>query len=109
MTIYCERNGKFKGKEIINGAFLDERSRIDMSLYENGEFIIFSNWMFGEERFQGNYKIEGDTVTFENYPVIDNNFIAKKIIIDREESRIYFFRNKEGIYDTTFFYFQIDY
>jgi hypothetical protein len=108
LLTYGVRNGAFYGEKIIDSAFLDDRSRIDLTLYENGKYIIFSNWLFGEERFQGTYKIKGDTIYFDNYP-LKNNFIAKKIVINKKEKKIYFKKNKNGKYDRSFYYFQIDY
>ena len=108
LLTYGVRNGAFYGEKIIDSAFLDDRSRIDLTLYENGKYTIFSNWLFGEERFQGTYKIKGDTIYFDNYP-LKNNFIAKKIVINKKEKKIYFKKNKNGKYDRSFYYFQIDY
>ncbi len=105
---YGARNGAFYGKRIINSAFLDDRSRIDLTLYENGKYIIFSNWLFGEERYEGKYTIEGDTILFDKYP-LKNDVIAKKVVINKSEKRIYFSKDKDGKYDRNFYYFQIDY
>ncbi|MBD1396198.1 hypothetical protein H9Q13_03390 [Pontibacter sp. JH31] len=104
---FGNRNGMFEGGKILDAAFLDDRSRIDIALYENGKYIIFSNWMFGEERFEGKYKLEGDTIKFLTTPVIDNDFIAQEAIIDRKEKKIYFRKNIDGNYIKDFYYFQI--
>lgn len=108
-VIYSERNGMFWGKKIINAAFLDDRSRMDLTLYENGKFIIFSNWLFGEERFEGSYKISGDTIIFSKIPVTNNDFVSKEIIINHAENKIYFRKGKDGNYDKSFYFFQIDF
>ncbi len=107
--LYGYRNGLFFGKKIIDSSFLDDRSRMDLKLYENGKYIIFSNWLFGENRFEGNYKLNGDTIVFNKTPVTDNDFISKKIIINRKENRIYFRKKKDGNYDKSFYYFQINF
>ncbi|NEU08627.1 hypothetical protein GZH53_09920 [Flavihumibacter sp. R14] len=106
-TTYGERNGMLWGKEIIDSAFIDDRSRMDLTLYENGKFLIYSNWLFGEDRFEGTYKLNGDTIIFDKFPVTDNDFIGQKIIIDRTERKIYFRKGKDGNYDKSFYYFQI--
>lgn len=36
VSIYGNRNGMFWGEKVIDAAFLDDRSRIDLKLYENG-------------------------------------------------------------------------
>ena len=93
----------------MEAAFLDDRSRIDLALYKSGDYIIFSNWMFGEERFQGTYQIVNDTIIFNDHPVVDNDFVARKILIDKEKKRIYFTKDKNGNYKKDFYYFQIDF
>lgn len=106
---YGDRNGLFWGKKIIEAAFIDDRSRVDLSLYKNGKFTIFSNWFFGEQRFEGTYKMNGDTIIFNKCQVVDNGLVSKEIIIDKQKNRIYFNKDKEGKYDTRFYYFQIDF
>ena len=102
---YGYKNGFFWGKKIIEAAFLDDRSRMDLTLFENGRYLIKSNWLFGEETFTGKYQMKGDTIEFEKYPVIENDAVAKRII--RKNNKIYFNLNNSGNYDTTFYYFQI--
>jgi hypothetical protein len=105
---YEIRNGAFAGPKYLDAAFLDDRSRMDLTLYENGKFVIYSNWLFGEDRYDGIYHLKGDTIVFDKYPVLDNDFISKEILINRTENKIYFRKNKDGIYDESFYYFQID-
>ncbi|MEI7508035.1 MAG: hypothetical protein WCJ62_01055 [Flavobacterium sp.] len=106
--IYNYRNGAFFGTKYLTGTFLDERSRMDIILYKNGKYIIFSNWLFGEDRFEGNYKVDNDTILFEKYPIIDNDFISQKIVINKVEKKIYFRKNKNGNYNKDFYYFKIE-
>jgi len=80
---------------------------MDLTLFENGRYLIKSNWLFGEETFTGKYQMKGDTIEFEKYPVIENDAVAKRII--RKNNKIYFNLNNQGKYDTTFYYFQIDF
>ena len=104
---YCYNNGVFWGKKIIEAAFLDDRSRMDLTLFENGHFLINSNWLFGNESFHGTYHLHSDTIVFNHYPVVDNDFVSKKIV--RKNSKIYFRQDNLGAYDTSFYYFQIDF
>jgi len=106
--LYKYRNGAFFGTKYLAGSFLDERSRIDIFLYKNGKYIIFSNWLFGEVRFEGNYKVKNDTISFEKFPVIENDFISQKVIINKAEKKIYFRKNKDGNYNKDFYYFKIE-
>ena len=101
------RNGGFWGNKIIEGVFIDDRSRMDLTCFENGHYIIYSNWLFGAETFTGKYSLHGDTIEFNTYPVVDNDFVSKKIIW--KGNKIYFTQDKSGNYDTTFYYFQIDF
>jgi hypothetical protein len=107
-AIYSHRNGLFWGKR-LDAAFIDDRSRMDLILFNNDRYIIYSNWLFGEERFEGKYKIKGDTLIFQTSPVIDNDFINEKAIINYKEKKIYFHKDKDGNYDRDFYYFQIDF
>ena len=101
---YCYRNGMFWGKKMVEAAFLDDRSRMDLTLFENGHYIISSGTPFSEETYIGKYQLNGDTIEFNKYPVVDNDFVARKII--RKKNKIYFNLLKSGEYDTTFYYFQ---
>jgi len=109
VLLFGYRSGWFWGNRILNAAFIDDRSRMDLELYQNGKFIIASNWLFGEERFEGTFKISRDTIIFDKYPVVDNDFTAKEIIINRPAKKIYFRKDADGKYDTSFYYFQIDF
>lgn len=104
---FGSRNGLFDGEKVLDGAFLDDRSRMDLTLYSNGKYTIYSNWLFGGERFEGRYELKGDTIIFKNYPVVDTDFVAQKIIIDKEGGRIYFRKLSDGAYDKDFYFFQI--
>ncbi|WP_143961210.1 hypothetical protein [Litoribacter populi] len=108
LGIYGFRNGLFWNKS-LEAAFIDERSRMDLMLFENGNYIIFANWFLGEERFEGKYEIRGDTLVFKKSPVTDNDFINTESIIDYNAGKIYFKKGKDGEYDTTYYYFQINF
>ncbi|WP_143961319.1 hypothetical protein [Litoribacter populi] len=106
LGIYGVRIGLFWNKT-LEAVFIDERSRMDLMLFENGTYIIFANWLLGEERFGGRYEIRGDTLHFKKSPVTDNNFINTESIIDYKAGKIYFRKGKDGEYDTTYYYFKI--
>ncbi|MBS9525661.1 hypothetical protein KI659_16705 [Litoribacter alkaliphilus] len=108
LGVYDFRNGLFWNKT-LEAAFIDERSRINLMLFENGNYIIFANWFFGEERFEGKYEIKEDTLVFKKSPVTDNDFISTESIIDYNAGKIYFKKGKDEKYDTTCYYFQIDF
>lgn len=105
---YATRNGALSGEKYLEAAFLDDRSRMDLTLYKNGEFVIYSNWLFGEERYTGSYHLKGDTIVFDKYPMPENDFISKEIVINRTEKKIYFREVGNGNYEMSFYYFQID-
>jgi hypothetical protein len=107
--ILLERNSIefFLGDKALEASFLDDRSRIDLTLYKNGKYIMHSSWLFGSENFTGKYNMHGDTIEFDKKPLTNNDFIAKTII--RHGDKIYFFQNKKGLYDTEFYYFKIDF
>jgi hypothetical protein len=104
---YATRNGILAGPKYLEAVFLDDRSRIDLALYENGKYIIYSNWLFGESRYDGTHHLKADTIVFDKYPLVDNDFISKEILINRNEKKVYFRKEKNGIYDMSFYYFQI--
>lgn len=107
-VIYGYRNGFFWGEKIVTAVFIDDRNRVELELFKNGKFLIYSNWFFGEERFEGIYKLHGDTVVFSNDPMGGNNFISQKILMNTYEKKIYFQRKNDGSYDKSFYYFQMN-
>ncbi|WP_196889819.1 hypothetical protein [Aureivirga sp. CE67] len=98
-------NGGFWGKTLISAEFIDDRSSIRLKLFENGKYILVSDRFFGDERFVGNYKMNSDTIFFENSPLIDNDFVSKEIIIKDDLS--YFYLLPSGEYDKDYYYFKI--
>lgn len=106
ITEYFRRKD-FSGEKKLEAAFIDDRSRMDLTLFKNGKYLIKSNWLFGMEEFKGDYILNKDTIEFKKYPLVENDLLAKKIIMKKD--KIFFRRNKNGEYDTTFYYFQIDF
>ncbi|GGK80548.1 hypothetical protein ACD591_09970 [Rufibacter glacialis] len=106
---FAYRNGLLWGTPVLDAAFIDDRSRMDLELYKNGKYLLLSGWMFGEERFSGTYTMEGDRVIFGEYPIAGSDFIPRELLVDKKEKRIYFSKKVDGIYDSSYYYFQIDF
>lgn len=104
--IYSYREGYLTEKIFIKAKFIDDRSRIDIKFYKSGKYVIYSNWLFGEERFEGTYKLKKDTIEFNNYPLMENDLIAQKVILIKD--KIYFKKDNKNEYDKSFYYFQIE-
>lgn len=103
---YLYREGAFYGHKQLEATFLDEGGRLDLALYSDGHYILETGWILGSEKFSGTYRTSGDSITFNNYPIADNNFVAQTI--ERRGNKIYFSRNESGVFkDTSFYYFQI--
>ncbi len=103
--VYMSFNGGFWGEKIISATFLDDRSSMRLKLYKNGKYVLVSDWMFGDKRYIGNYRIETDTIYFDNYPLGDNDFVSKKLVLVNDS--IYFRLLPDGQYDKHFYYFKI--
>jgi predicted acylesterase/phospholipase RssA len=96
------RNGFFYGRKLIDATFLDDLSREDLALFQDGHYILKSGWILGEETFTGTYKRNDSILIFDNYPKGSNDFISKSMII--KGNRIYFRDNNT---DTSFYHFKI--
>lgn len=106
ILIYAKRNGVFSGPEYLQATFIGERERMDLTLYKNGNYTIFHNWLFGEVRLEGTYYQRGDTITFYNWFVED--IISKKqVVIDNSKNKIFFDQDSTGKYDESYYYFEI--
>jgi hypothetical protein len=106
-ALILHQQGFFYGKKLLDATFLDERSRMDLALYSDGHYIIDSGWMFGSDRYSGTYRQDKESITFDEYPVVDNDFVAKTI--SKRGNKIYFFRDEQGqLKDTSFYYFRIN-
>ena len=97
------RHGAFYGSKVIDATFLDDRSREDLALFEDGHYILKSGWMLGEELFTGTYERNDSIITLNKYPGPDNNFITKSMTI--KGSRIYF---QDNTTDSSFYHFKIN-
>ncbi len=105
-VIYFSSNGGFWVVKLIDATFLDDRSRLHLRLYENGNYILISDYMFGTERYTGIYIMNNDTIVLNDNPLVKNKFMSKKII--KANDKIYFLLKPNGKYDKDFYYFEID-
>lgn len=100
---YAWRSGAFYGRKVLTAVFLDDLSRLDLALYQDGHYLLESGWMFGSERFAGRYTLRGDSVVFDA-PVLAPELVD--LVLVRRGRRLYFHR--QGAFtDTSFYYFRI--
>ena len=101
----------FKSRILLNATLVDDLNCINLILRENGQFEMTSEGMFGyTDRISGKYKTHKDTIIFLKRPY-SNDFISNKVIIDRQDSAIYFKKDSMGKFsrEKTFVnYFRID-
>lgn len=105
LLIHCYRNGLFWGSPILEAAFIDELSRMDLELYKNKRYLLVDSWMFGSEQYLGNYQINGDTISLSKFPLTRDSIGIKKLF--RNSNSLYFEQDSTGQYDTTFYKFRI--
>jgi len=101
----------FKSRILLDATMVDDLSSINLVLRENGKFETTTNGMFGfTDKISGKYLKQNDTVIFLKKPY-SNDFIPDKVLIDKQDSAIYFKRNSKGEFsrEKTFVnYFRID-
>lgn len=103
----CYQNGLFFGKKTLEASFVDEYRNMDLVLYNNSRYIIFSKkWTIAAETFSGSCSIHGDTIVFDKEPIPGKHLISKNVI--REGNRIYFNQSNAGEYNKTFYFFLIE-
>lgn len=98
LIFYLFHEWDFLGTKVLKAEFIDDLSRVDLTLWENGKFRAESGYMFGGDRYEGNYRIEGNQIKFNKNPV-ENDFIPMTLSISGD--KIYF---RE---DSSFYYFKI--
>lgn len=101
----------FKSRILLDATMVDDLSSINLVLRENGKFETTTNGLFGfTDKISGEYLIHNDTIIFLKRPY-SNNFIPDKVLIDKEDSAIYFKMNSKGEFsrEKTFVnYFRIE-
>ena len=85
-----------KSRILLDATLVDDLSSINLVLRENGQFETTTNGMFGfTEKISGKYKKNNDTIIFLDKPY-SNDYIPDKVVVDRQDSAIYFKRNFNG-------------
>jgi hypothetical protein len=97
--LYFYEEGYFWGQQVLKAEFIDERSRIDLILWENGKFKALDGWLFGIDAHKGNYNFINGTIKFDRFP-IERDFIPKELKLT--DDKIYFSSR-----DSSFYFFQI--
>ena len=49
-----------------------------------------------EETYKGNYYFTGDTIIFTKLPYDNDNFIPKKLLLNKKENALFTERDKDG-------------
>ena len=100
-----------KSRILLNATLVDDLNSINLILRENGKFEMTSYGMFGyTDRISGKFLKHNDTIIFLNRPY-SNDFISNKVLIDKQDSAVYFKKNSKGdfIHEKNFLdYFRID-
>jgi hypothetical protein len=101
----------FKSRILLDATMVDDLNSINLVLRENGKFETTTNGMFGfTDKISGKYLKHNDTIIFLKRPY-SNDFIPGKVLIDKQDSAIYFKRDSKGGFsrEKTFVnYFRID-
>lgn len=105
-VIMFYRTGFFWGTPIVTGAFIDDRSRMDIQFYKNGKYILTEGWMLGSEQYEGTYHTYGDTIEVSFFPFAQNGEKMPKLF--RRNNKIFFPQNGLGEYDTSYDFFEIE-
>lgn len=86
----------FKSRILLDATIEDDLSNINLVLRENGQFTTKTTGMFGyTERISGKYLKHNDTIIFLKNPY-SNDFIPKVVLIDKQDSAIYFKKDSNG-------------
>lgn len=97
ILLFILYNSEFlKSKKVLDASLIDDLSRIDLALRENGKFETTISGMFGySEKIRGKYLIKKDSIIFLDKPY-SNDFIPDTVIIDRNKSAIFFKKKRNG-------------
>jgi len=91
----------FKSKKELDSSLIDDLSRIDLILRENGRFETNSSSLFGTTvSIRGKYLIKNDTIIFLDKPYT-NDFIPDTVVIDRDKNAIFFNKKENGEFSRT--------
>jgi hypothetical protein len=94
--------GRFYGREVLTATFRDDMSGLDLQLFEDGHYIMISGYVFGADTYRGRYTRTDSTITFDHFPVVENDFVAQTVLL--KGNRIYF---RPQATDTSYYHFTI--
>lgn len=90
----------FKSKKVLSGTLKDDLFHYTLTLRENGTCENQVNGFMGfQEKFNGTYKMKGDTIIFTVVPY-DNDFIPDTILLDRKQKALFLTKDKNGKFST---------
>lgn len=101
----------FKSDKVFEAILIDDLSDIELILRKNKSFETITNTIFGSNLIKGKYETRGDTILFIDKPY-NNDFIPLKILIDKEQQRVWIKKLENGEFDRTEYfagYFEIRY
>jgi len=74
----------------------DDRSYLELRLRKDNTFEMISNYMFGEDIYEGEYKLSGNKIIFLHKPY-DNDFIPDTVYIIQDKIILRFYENGEPV------------
>lgn len=91
----------FKSEILLSAVLVDDLSTITIELRADNTFNTTIHGMFWfRDQISGEYHLSQDTVIFHQ-PPYSNDFLPKKILIDRLDSALYFELHSNGEYNRT--------
>jgi len=86
----------FKSPRILTATLKDDLFHYTLIFRKDGTVENEVNGIFGfQETYSGKYSILGDTIIFSKVPY-DNDFIPKRLLIDREQSALFMYKDESG-------------
>ncbi|TKG97322.1 hypothetical protein EYV94_02510 [Puteibacter caeruleilacunae] len=99
LLIYIDTSETFKSRVIYSCELIDDLSRFDLKLRENGRFDNTVSGMFGYyEDYSGRYIQEGDYIIFKDRPY-DNDFLPDTMLLDTTQNALFITRKKDGSFN----------
>jgi hypothetical protein len=102
-------SGIFNGTPIGKMYSIGERGRKDIKLYSSGKFLLFDGWIFGEERFEGSFEINGNSIMFNQFLSGGGLVDHQKMFIDKTQMILYYSLNDSIPVPSGFHTFKIEY
>ena len=86
----------YKSPIVLSAILDDDRSYLELRLRKNNTFEMISNYMFGEDIYEGEYKLSGNKIIFLQKPY-DNDFIPDTVYIIQDKIVLRFYENGEPV------------